>query len=617
MAKWAALVYGRTYEVDFRFLALPNDLASDARTWAERHVLATTRVPERLVDGPRWALFQNERYCVVGVACMAHDLVGAQETDGDDIRHDSKGRPLYLFAGYVAKREPAQQSVAPSIEPIDERLDIFRPLCEAVRTRWWDKHYDEVKSTTSSYESVEVLDQELADDGRPPIVLNSHPDYIFLWPEQERTTVWQVGTLYAQKSARMSVCLGLPSQKEAIEGPFFNGTSSDVQKEIQLERDAPSKPSSDRVAKGSKKEDQAKSAPQTSSSQAGSGASSGAHAAESRTKPSGSRKAQSTSSHQPSSFPLEKRRMAYWRALQHAYANGVPSDRWREILEKYRKDFGLSEEEAQQIEREYQYWRKIPNGKVDAYLREVQERVRQRLGKGQRIKAQLLYWEALKSAYAHGEVDADGRKRLERVQQRLGLWWGNAKWIEGEYRRAKYREAIETVYANGKVASLLRETLEKVRQRLGLSREEAMWIKQEYLYWQALESAYADGEPDADGRKRLEKVRQRLGLSENEAIEIEEEYLGVSPDILDKALETVGDIMATPFILLRKGLRTFDEHFNRADNRSSQQQTRQVPPDKRQAPADQRRSLYGSFKKEEPKESKESKEDSDKKDHWF
>ncbi|NJN08167.1 MAG: hypothetical protein HC815_09270 [Richelia sp. RM1_1_1] len=72
MNQWSALVYGRTYEVDFRLIAMPEDFNDEDKKWALKYILGTTRSPEKLPEQPRWSLFKNDKYCVVGVTALPY-----------------------------------------------------------------------------------------------------------------------------------------------------------------------------------------------------------------------------------------------------------------------------------------------------------------------------------------------------------------------------------------------------------------------------------------------------------------------------------------------------------------------------------------------------------------
>ena len=74
--QWAAIVYGRTYHLDFRFITIPHDFTASDITWASQHILATTHQARNLPSNPRWSLFKNDSYCVVGITCMVRDLIG-------------------------------------------------------------------------------------------------------------------------------------------------------------------------------------------------------------------------------------------------------------------------------------------------------------------------------------------------------------------------------------------------------------------------------------------------------------------------------------------------------------------------------------------------------------
>ena len=132
--KWAAFVYARTYEMDFRLIAVPQDFKENGIKWALNHIIGTTQLPENLKKAPIWSLFRNKDYCIVGVTCMARDLIG-QETDKTK---DSNNRPLYLFAGYAARLD--KKHGAASIPPYTPgNLELFGLAYKYVEDKWRDK----------------------------------------------------------------------------------------------------------------------------------------------------------------------------------------------------------------------------------------------------------------------------------------------------------------------------------------------------------------------------------------------------------------------------------------------------------------------------------------------
>ncbi len=237
MSKWSALVYGRTYEVDFRLIAMPKYFEDDAQAsiWAEKHILATTQIPEKLPNSPRWSLFTNDKYCVIATTCMVKELFPngiSQETK--DITTDFRGRPLYAFIGYVAKRS---EQLPPLPAYSDLKLEQFQPLYRKYVEKCWD-----VKSyQPESRQPIPTSDDESISYGSLPSSntnaniasisdVNSSQDSRLLFPETERETLWTAVANSVVQSSRhsISVCLGLSSQKEAVNSPFLNATASNV-----------------------------------------------------------------------------------------------------------------------------------------------------------------------------------------------------------------------------------------------------------------------------------------------------------------------------------------------------------------------------------------------------
>jgi len=102
--KWAAIVYGRSYHLDFRFITIPHNFTAQDIQWATPYILATTQKARNLANSPRWSLFKNDSYCIVGVTCMVRDLIPQLGEDLIEVMSkDDQGRPLYVFVGYVAQ----------------------------------------------------------------------------------------------------------------------------------------------------------------------------------------------------------------------------------------------------------------------------------------------------------------------------------------------------------------------------------------------------------------------------------------------------------------------------------------------------------------------------------
>jgi hypothetical protein len=217
MKAWAAIIYGRTYNMDFRFIALPDDFSSAERDWAEAHILTALRSPEHLSDKPRWVLIKSASHCVFGSACTAADLVGDIATGDTELLRDSVGRPLYLFLGY------ATRSASPAFPRFwDRGLAPLRPLLDIVRAHWRDESFNYKTYPANPYEFAVNVDAPAPADQKqhaPPLNTNHH--FIAFWPESDERYLWDDA---ASCQPPMSLCLGLANKRDCIHGPFLNVT---------------------------------------------------------------------------------------------------------------------------------------------------------------------------------------------------------------------------------------------------------------------------------------------------------------------------------------------------------------------------------------------------------
>lgn len=235
MSKWSALVYGRTYEVDFRLIAMPKDFTKTDKDWAEKYILGTTKAPEKLPEYPRWSLFKNEKYCVIGVTAMARELVQEfQDENYENLTKDSQGRPLYVFVGYVANLE--QEAGCPQIPTyLGSNIDLFKPLYNKyIRQCWSVKSYQEARFVPilAEYEELDyIASQTVADFDSDYFALNfKNTQVVCLWKddEKERQNLWLSAAQNISTSSSVSLCLGLATQKDASKSPFLNVTASSV-----------------------------------------------------------------------------------------------------------------------------------------------------------------------------------------------------------------------------------------------------------------------------------------------------------------------------------------------------------------------------------------------------
>jgi len=237
--KCAPLVFGRTYEVDFRFLVVPEDFQVPDRAdfqmanqaLLERHIDATMLLAEQLAEQPRWSIFKDRTHCIFGVTCMVLDV-------SNEKTQDRQGRPLYVFLGYVFR--------STEIQPFPMQLEAFRDLYKKYVLPSWDEKSYSIRSKSpklATYQSLEENADGLS-SAKPEslIELNYERSKIFLWPDlpEFREKLWYA----ASKSLKpVSICLGLPNEASALRGDFTNGTTLDSQpiKVLDRERKVPQK----------------------------------------------------------------------------------------------------------------------------------------------------------------------------------------------------------------------------------------------------------------------------------------------------------------------------------------------------------------------------------------
>ena len=220
--KWAAIVYGRSYHLDFRFITVPEDFSAQDINWAAKYILATTRQARKLNSNPRWSLFKNDSHCVVGVTCMVKDLIGKLGEDSiEAMTRDDRGRPLYVFVGYVAQLDKTMHLLdLPAYT--EERLDSFQSLYRYVQQVWLVKDYEKFrkKPIFSSYSPLNFAPHLLHSGFNLELLgkLNypdRSPDKVFLWqnsPQQNRQ-LWSTSALFPQP---ISLCLGLNSKQDCL-----------------------------------------------------------------------------------------------------------------------------------------------------------------------------------------------------------------------------------------------------------------------------------------------------------------------------------------------------------------------------------------------------------------
>ena len=225
---WAAIVYGRTYHLDFRFITVPQDFTAQDLNWASTHIVATTRQARNLAGSPRWSLFKNNSYCVVGVTCTIEDLIG--HTVKDD-----RGRALYGFFGYVTQL--TSDKIVYNLPPYSDRLNNFKILYQEIERVWSIRNYDpdSRKPSLSQYYPLDFVD--LAGDRIANPKLNTvdrNPDKVYLWSNhlERNKLLWQTS---AQSPVPIATCLNIKG-KPLTNSPFLNQSNHRIEQFQVLDR---------------------------------------------------------------------------------------------------------------------------------------------------------------------------------------------------------------------------------------------------------------------------------------------------------------------------------------------------------------------------------------------
>ena len=229
--RWAPLVYGRTKDVDFRLLAVPEGVSPMMKRWMRLHITGATVFPDDLRDGHRWSIFKNDEYCCFGLTCMA-SWVSTQRTIVED-------RELYLFAGYAAKVDPQAypdepyHPPIPTLESLDEPpFQVFRTLYDYVDFLWDD---DRTSMSTEEIEAdiekpfrvVPRIEQVLKKFGPAPEPnfeeLNREADCLRILMHHDKINAgyWNEA---ANCSGYVSLAIRLPDRSSADLGPYLNAT---------------------------------------------------------------------------------------------------------------------------------------------------------------------------------------------------------------------------------------------------------------------------------------------------------------------------------------------------------------------------------------------------------
>ena len=229
-SNWATIIYGRSYHLDFRFITIPQDFSETEIAWASPYILATTQKARNLSNSPRWSLFKNDTHCVVGVTCMVRDLIGELGEDAIEVMaKDDRGRPLYVFVGYVTKLE--QSKSVDSLPAYTVDLTSFKSLYREIEEVWLARDYDNRKPFLSEYKplnsaveiattsSKELESFQLNDNEK-------HPERTFIWQRSNSkdSQLWLKSALCLEST---SICLNI-NKDYLRNSPFLNQTIANI-----------------------------------------------------------------------------------------------------------------------------------------------------------------------------------------------------------------------------------------------------------------------------------------------------------------------------------------------------------------------------------------------------
>jgi hypothetical protein len=234
-SKWANIVYSATFEIDYRILAIPQDFNSENnenRKWLEKYITATTSVAEGLRETPRWSLFRNEGFCVVGVTSMLKDLVKCSNSENLLLieTQDFKNREIYGFWGYITQIKPNEVIQIPKMN-----LQLFHDLHTYVKDQWLAKEYSK-RTEITEYNKV-FSDDELVMVNQVCNLKNGELNYedskVNLWSVSENEALWLA---MANSQKPTSLCLNLAREIDVIKSKFLNTTTLCTKEFCERER---------------------------------------------------------------------------------------------------------------------------------------------------------------------------------------------------------------------------------------------------------------------------------------------------------------------------------------------------------------------------------------------
>ncbi|AFZ04565.1 hypothetical protein [Calothrix sp. PCC 6303] len=239
VSKWAPIVYGRTYAVDFRFLVIPDNFDDNLKDLLWQYIKVTTREAENLSGNPRWIFIRGKKRCVVGVTCMVRDLIGFQaDNTPEDLTRDKLGRPLYTFVGYVSQ-DPMITAV-PAMN-----LELFaEPYKEFVPKKWQEIYADlgsnqaATQELKSQYEREFNLEEVATEDLEAKKIsienlLTSGQNSIIFWNISNTRNIWFTASTNREP---LSICFGNFNKRDLINSVYMNAAIDEKEGREEVEK---------------------------------------------------------------------------------------------------------------------------------------------------------------------------------------------------------------------------------------------------------------------------------------------------------------------------------------------------------------------------------------------
>jgi hypothetical protein len=230
-SKWAPIIYGRTYSVDFRFLVTPWNFEERHKEFFWNYIKVTTRSAENLSGKPRWLFIRTKKRCLVGITCMVRDLIGSHtEPDLEDMTRDRQGRPLYAFVGYVSE-DPTPFCI-PAMN-----LELFAaPYLKFVSQKWQEVYADlgsnqaAPQDLKSEYEREFSLDELATPDSERNLMpidqlIPASEDSIIFWNISDARNIWFTAS---QDDKPLYICFGNLTKRDVIDSKFMDAVLDEV-----------------------------------------------------------------------------------------------------------------------------------------------------------------------------------------------------------------------------------------------------------------------------------------------------------------------------------------------------------------------------------------------------